>query len=179
MIGTRKRRSQKKCGCASPMVGGKRRTRKTRRSRKNRSRRNKSKYRRQKKNKKHSRRYRRRQRGGSNKALVGHAWNGGNPNTWGKSNHYPLKTTGLTPQHGMNASDVMVKQNGGGELTNLGRSFMKSLHDIKAGYLGEPEMRSPMPTKDHPIAVRTKYIGGVPPNMSQHFDLADRVISRM
>ncbi len=186
MIATRKRRGQKKCACASPMTGGKRKARKTNkrggrshRSRKNRTRRNKKNYRRHKNNKKRSRRHRRRQRGGSTTALVGQSWNGGNPQTWGKSNHLPLKTTGLTPHQGMNATDQMVKQQGGGEILNLGRSFMKSLHDIKTGYKGEPEMRSPMPTEDHPIAERTKYIGGVPPNMNQHFDLADRVISRI
>ncbi len=133
------------------------------------------------KNSRKQRRQRRYQYGGNNPALVGRQWNavdGGN--------YHPLyDNRGITPQAGMHPNDrfhpVHQGQKGGSliprDLLNLGRSTGKGLYDIYAGYRGVPPAKSPIPNKDHGIDVRTKYIGGLPVDVSTRLAQADRIVA--
>ena len=46
-----------------------------------------------------------------------------------------------------------------------------------AGYRGVPPATSPLPNKDQGIDQRTKYIGGLPVDMSKRLAQADRIVS--
>ena len=170
-------------------TGGKRRhlrnTKKNRTNRRNKSlRKNQRGGRRNRnKNSRKQRRQRRYQYGGNNPALVGKQWNavdGGN--------YHPLyDTRGITPQAGMHPNDrfhpVHQGQKGGNliprDLLNLGRSVGKGFYDIYAGYRGVPPAKSPLPSKDHGIDVRTKYIGGLPVDVSKRLTQADRIVANI
>ena len=139
-----------------------------------------------KKQRRHSRRMRKYKGGGCGKsALVGNPWKGGDTSTWGKSNHYALHD-GKYPQYGMHSSHngVPLEQTGGGisniiprDLMNLGRSVSGSMQDLYAGYRGVPPSTSPLPSKDQPIDQRTKYIGGLPVDMTHRLREADEVVA--
>ncbi len=146
---------------------------------------------RSRKQRKHMRRSnkRRYQRGGNNcgaqsTALVGKPWKGGDVSTWGKSNHYPLHN-GQYPQAGMHSSDngVPLEQRGGSflprDLVNLGRSVTGGVQNLYNGYRGVPPVNSALPNEDHPIDQRTKYIGGLPIDMTHRLREADDVVSKI
>ena len=63
------------------------------------------------------------------------------------------------------------------DILNLGRSIGKGFTDIYAGYRGN-HATSPLPNKDQGIDQRTKYIGGLPVDMSKRLSQADRIASK-
>ena len=178
------------------MIGTRRKYRKHRKGNKKRhntrrknAKRRVSRRHRKRSNKKHRRRSRRSRKykgGGCGKsALVGKPWNGGDTSTWGKSNHYALHD-GKYPQYGMHSSHdgVPLEQTGGGitdiiprDLMNLGRSVKGGVYDLYAGYRGVPPSTSPLPSKDQPIDQKTKYIGGLPVDMTHRLREADDVVA--
>lgn len=177
----RKQRRVRKTHKAQKRVQKRRMRKNKRRVSRKHKRRSSKKHRRQHK----SRRVYRYRGGGGQAALVGKPWNGGDPTTWGKSNHYPLHN-GVYPQAGLHPSDdsVPLEQRGGGlsniiprDVMNLGRSVGNSFTDLYAGYRGVPPATSPLPSKDQPIDQRTKYIGGLPVDMTHRLSEADNVVA--
>ena len=150
--------------------------------------RNKKQTRKQMKKQRRSRSRSRYQYGGAgcgsrNTALVGREWNAQDG-----GNYHPLyDTRGITPQAGMHPNDISHPvhhgQKGGNiiprDILNLGRSVGKGFSDIYAGYRGVPPATSPLPNKDQGIDERTKYIGGLPVDMSKRLSQADRIVSRI
>lgn len=149
--------------------------------------RNKKQTRKQMKKQRRSRSRSRYQYGGScgskSPVLVGRQWNAQDG-----GNYHPLyDTRGFTPQAGMHPNDISHPvhhgQKGGNiiprDILNLGRSIGKGFTDIYAGYRGVPPATSPLPNKDQGIDQRTKYIGGLPVDMSKRLSQADRIVSRI